>query len=100
MEGGYLGEAHRLRPHPSCVVIALHHSLVRATHLNPCPCSLTPPPLARIHRAKLGTCRARRIHAPFLLDAVPQDWQITERDLGRGAFWQIWLVLPQARVLL
>lgn len=89
-------------PPPTSIVRrhCLYHSLVLATHINPCPRSLSPAPLARIHRAKLGTCRARRIHAPLLLDAVPQDWQIAERDLGRGALWQVWLVLPQARVLL
>ena len=58
------------------------------------------PHLARIFSAKLRACRTCRLHSPVLLDTVSQDRPVAERDMGRGALWQVWFALPQARLLL
>src|SRR5216683_3630376 len=86
-------------PPPASIVRRFLAYLLCPHHSRHQPNSLFPlPPSARVPRAKLGTCRACRVHPAVLLDAVPQDRQVAQRDLGRGALWQVWLVLPQARV--
>jgi hypothetical protein len=67
--------------------------------INPAPPSPFPH-LARVFPAKFRACRTCRVHPLVLLDTVSQDRRIAERDMGRGALWQVRFALPQARVLL
>ena len=100
--GGGGRVARRAPPPPPASIVRL----CTASSSFPSPLSINPGPLlshfplARVYPAKFRACRACRVHPPVLLDAVSQDRQVAERDLGRGALWQVWFALPQARVLL
>lgn len=42
---------------------------------------------------------AAGVHGAVLLRAVPEHRAEQQRSVGRGALWQVWVVLHQARVL-
>ena len=87
-------------PPPTSIVGLLHTPPVLSDSPSMSPLFSPFHHLARVFPAKLRACRTCRVHPPVLLDTVSQNRQVAERDMGRGALWQVWFALPQARVLL